>query len=44
MEILASIIKGGQYLSRRNIKDQPEKEFKTIISNVLIDVMEQLLS
>lgn len=43
MEIVASIINSGEYMRRRNNSQQKEKELKTIIINILIDVMELLL-
>ncbi len=43
MEIVASIINNGEYMRRRNSSQQKEKELKTIIINILIDVMELLL-
>ncbi len=44
MEILASIISSGQYLARRNIVSAKEKEIKAVIINILIDLIEAILS
>lgn len=39
MEILASIISSGQYLTRRNNVSVKEKELKAVIINILIDLI-----
>jgi len=39
MEILASIISSGQYLTRRNTVSAKEKEIKVVIINILIDLI-----
>ena len=44
MEILASIISAGEYLFRRNKTHKTQKELKTVLTNILIDTLELILS
>lgn len=43
MEIVACIMREGQYLMRRNTSEQKERELKGVMVNMLVDVLELLL-
>ena len=43
MEIVAVVLKNGDYLMRRNSTHHKEKELKTVITNILVDILELLM-